>query len=142
MFEAIARGEIKALWVMATNPASRCRAPRTCASAAEARSVRRVRKRRSQRHRERRRACSPARGAWGEKDGTVTNSERRISRQRRFCRGRARPSRTGGSSRVRAPHGFAELSYHSARTMFREHAALVGFENDGRARLRHRRARA
>ena len=24
--------------------------------------------------------------AWGEKDGTVTNSERRISRQRPFCK--------------------------------------------------------
>jgi NADH dehydrogenase/NADH:ubiquinone oxidoreductase subunit G len=37
--------------------------------------------------------------AWGEKDGTVTNSERRISRQRAFCPRPERQSRTGGSSR-------------------------------------------
>jgi assimilatory nitrate reductase catalytic subunit len=38
--------------------------------------------------------------AWGEKDGTVTNSERRISRQRAFLRAPARRGRIGGSSRI------------------------------------------
>ncbi len=37
--------------------------------------------------------------AWGEKDGTVTNSERRISRQRAFLPLPGEVSRTGGSSR-------------------------------------------
>jgi assimilatory nitrate reductase catalytic subunit len=34
--------------------------------------------------------------AWGEKDGTVTNSERRISRQRAFLRLPDAPGPTGG----------------------------------------------
>src|SRR3972149_6603520 len=94
MFEAIERGEIKALWVMATNPAvslPRARAVRealgkldlfvvsdnvlsndTITAGAQ--------------------ILLPA-AAWGEKDGTVTNSERRISRQRPFLTlpGEARP---------------------------------------------------
>ena len=48
MFEAIARGEIKALWVMATNPAvSLPRAGAVRDGARQARTVRRVRERRS-----------------------------------------------------------------------------------------------
>ena len=85
MFDAIERGEIKALWVMATNPAvSLPRAGAVREALAQARTVRGVRKRRSQRHdRADAHMLLPA-AAWGEKDGTVTNSERRISRQRPF----------------------------------------------------------
>ena len=47
--------------------------------------------------------------AWGEKDGTVTNSERRISRQRPFLPPPARRGRTGGSSATwRSRMGFAD----------------------------------
>ena len=86
MFEAIERGEIKALWVMATNPA---------VSLPRAGAVREALKKLElfvvsenvldERHRRCRGAhvLLPA-AAWGEKDGTVTNSERRISRQRAF----------------------------------------------------------
>ncbi len=42
--------------------------------------------------------------AWGEKNGTVTNSERRISRQRAFCRRRGRRKPTGGSFPVSPPN--------------------------------------
>ena len=92
LFEAVLDGRIKALWIVATNPAaSMPRADRVRAALA---------------------ACPfvvvsdcwptdttrfadvvlPAAG-WGEKDGTVTNSERRISRQRAFraAPGEARP---------------------------------------------------
>ena len=85
MFEAIERGEIKALWVMATNPA---------VSLPRAGAVRDALKKlelfvvsenmltndtvSAAPH-----VLLPA-AAWGEKDGTVTNSERRISRQRAF----------------------------------------------------------
>jgi len=84
LFDACAAGKIKALWIISTNPAVSM--PDANAVAAAIREVPFV-------------AVSdimartdtgdladvllPATG-WGEKDGTVTNSERRISRQRAF----------------------------------------------------------
>src|SRR2546427_219727 len=94
MFEAVARGEIKALWVMGTNPA---------VSLPNADGVREALKKLelfvvsenvisndtvdAGTH-----VLLPAQ-AWGEKSGTVTNSERCISRQRAFLNspGEARP---------------------------------------------------
>src|SRR5262249_2120693 len=71
--------------------------------------------------------------AWGEKDGTVTNSERRISRQRRFLPlpGEAKPD-WQIVSEVAAKLGFADaFAYRSSADVFREHAALSAFENNG-----------
>ena len=71
--------------------------------------------------------------AWGEKDGTVTNSERRISRQRAFLP-RAGRGAAGLVDRQRGRRrlGFGEaFAYKSAADIFREHAALSAFENDG-----------
>jgi assimilatory nitrate reductase catalytic subunit len=71
--------------------------------------------------------------AWGEKDGTVTNSERRISRQRAFLPlpGEARPDWRIVSD-VAQRLGFAEaFGYNSPADVFREHAALSAFENGG-----------
>jgi assimilatory nitrate reductase catalytic subunit len=68
--------------------------------------------------------------AWGEKDGTVTNSERRISRQRAFLPlpGEAQPDWLIVAQRM----GFAEaFAYRSAAEIFREHANLSAFENNG-----------
>ena len=69
--------------------------------------------------------------AWGEKDGTVTNSERRISRQRACAR---RPGEARADWRiicdVAQPHGFwrgFRLSKRPA-AIFREHAALSGVD--------------
>jgi assimilatory nitrate reductase catalytic subunit len=134
MFDAIARGEIKALWVMATNPA---------ASLPRAAAVRDALKRlelfvvsenvssndtlNAGAH-----VLLPA-TAWGEKDGTVTNSERRISRQRAFLTppGEARPDWRIVAD-VAERLGFAEaFAYQSVAAIFREHAALSAFENDG-----------
>ncbi|MCI0736661.1 MAG: molybdopterin-dependent oxidoreductase, partial [Beijerinckiaceae bacterium] len=71
--------------------------------------------------------------AWGEKDGTVTNSERRISRQRAFTSpaGEARPD-WWAVSEVAKRMGFgAAFVYAGPAVIFREHAALSAFENDG-----------
>ena len=71
--------------------------------------------------------------AWGEKSGTVTNSERRISRQRAFLARPARRGPIGGSwPRWRKRLGFgAAFAFGSAADVFREHAALSAFENKG-----------
>jgi assimilatory nitrate reductase catalytic subunit len=74
----------------------------------------------------------PATG-WGEKDGTVTNSERRISRQRSFLRapGEARPDWWIVCEVARRMgHGMA-FSYAEPAEIFAEHAALSAFENSG-----------
>src|SRR5262249_18432572 len=85
MFEAIGRGEIKALWVMATNPAvslPRASAVREALSRLElfvvSENVLSNDTVNAGAH-----VLLPA-TAWGEKSGTVTNSERCISRQRAF----------------------------------------------------------
>jgi assimilatory nitrate reductase catalytic subunit len=135
MFEAIARGRIKALWVMATNPA---------VSLPRAASVREGLKTLDLFVVSENVLCNdtvdagahillPA-AAWGEKDGTVTNSERRISRQRRFLpgAGEARPD-WWIVTQVAHRMGFAaQFPYGSAAEIFREHAALSAFENGGR----------
>ncbi len=71
--------------------------------------------------------------AWGEKDGTVTNSERRISRQRAFLPlpGEAQPDWwivSEVARRLGFPRAFG---YRKPADVFREHAALSAFENDG-----------
>lgn len=71
--------------------------------------------------------------AWGEKDGTVTNSERVISRQRAFL---PSPGEARADWRIlcqlaeRLGYG-ASFDYPNAAAIFREHAALSAFENDG-----------
>jgi assimilatory nitrate reductase catalytic subunit len=134
LFEAINRGEVKALWVMGTNPA---------VSLPDADIVREAMKKLelfvvsenvlsndtvdAGVH-----VLLPAL-AWGEKSGTVTNSERRISRQRSFlpAPGEARPD-WWILSEVAKRLGFAEgFNYKSAADVFREHAALSAFENNG-----------
>ena len=66
--------------------------------------------------------------AWGEKDGTVTNSERRISRQRalRAAPGEARAD-WGIICDVARRMGFGEaFAFDGPAAIFREHAALSG----------------
>ena len=132
LFDAVRDGRVKALWIMATNPA---------ASMPRAAQVR-----------EALASCPfvvvsdcwdtdttaladvvlPA-ATWGEKDGTVTNSERRISRQRAFrsAPGEARPDwwiLAEVAKRMGWAHAFA---YRTSADIFREHAALSAFENEG-----------
>jgi assimilatory nitrate reductase catalytic subunit len=134
MFEAIARGEIKALWVIGTNPA---------VSLPDADGVRAALAKldlfvvsENVRSNDTVNAGAdvllPAQ-AWGEKSGTVTNSERRISRQRAFLAapGEAMPD-WWIVSEVAKRLGFgAAFAFDSVADVFREHAALSGFENGG-----------
>jgi assimilatory nitrate reductase catalytic subunit len=134
MFEAIERGEIKALWVMATNPAvslPNARAVRAALSSLDlfvvSENVLSNDTINAGAH-----ILLPA-AAWGEKDGTVTNSERRISRQRPFLPlpGEAKPD-WWMAAQVARRMGFAEaFNFNSAADVFREHAGLSAFENEG-----------
>ena len=71
--------------------------------------------------------------AWGEKDGTVTNSERRISRQRAFMAPPpdARPD-WWAICEVARRMGFDGFDYSGPAAIFREHAQLSAFRNEGR----------
>src|SRR4029077_13401729 len=134
MFEAMPRGEIKALWVIGTNPA---------VSLPDADGVREALKKLelfvvSENVRSNDTVNSGAHVllpalAWGEKSGTVTNSERRISRQRSFlpAPGEARPDWWMLSEVARRLGFGAAFDYKSAADIFREHAALSTFENNG-----------
>ena len=134
MFEAIARGQIKALWVIGTNPAVSLPDANVAREALKklelfvvSENVRSNDTVDAGVH-----VLLPAH-AWGEKSGTVTNSERRISRQRAFlpAPGEARPD-WWTLSEVARRLGFADaFAYKSAADIFREHAALSAFENDG-----------
>ncbi len=133
MFQAIASGKIKAVWIMGTNPAvsmpdaDRVRAALLdCDLVVVSDCVRHTDTT----------ACAdillPAAG-WGEKDGTVTNSERRISRQRSLLdmAGEARPD-WWIITQVAQRMGFADaFPYIRPAQIFREHARLSGFENEG-----------
>ena len=133
MFRAIGAGKIKAVWIMGTNPVD---------SLPDADSVRDalaqcpfvvvsdvVEKTDTTRFAH---VLLPAQ-AWGEKDGTTTNSERRISRQRAFkaAAGEAMPDWWAVCAVARRL-GFAKaFDYTGPAAIFREHAALSGVENDG-----------
>ncbi|WP_298987045.1 nitrate reductase [uncultured Roseibium sp.] len=133
LFRAVRSGKIKALWIMATNPVDSlpdadgvADALKTCpfvvvsdvTRAADTVEYANV--------------LLPA-AAWGEKDGTVTNSERRISRQRSLLDlpGETRPD-WWQLSEVACRMGFEEaFDYSGPDAIFREHAALSGHENRG-----------
>ncbi|MEX0954075.1 MAG: molybdopterin-dependent oxidoreductase [Rhizobiaceae bacterium] len=133
LFDAIAAGKVRAVWIMGTNPA---------VSMPDAGKVRSALA-----------ACPfvvvsdvmastdtmpfahvklPA-AAWGEKSGTVTNSERRISRQRSFLPlpGEARPDWDIISDVARRMGYRGAFDFASPTGIFAEHAALSGHENDG-----------
>ncbi|WP_426222786.1 molybdopterin-dependent oxidoreductase [Psychrobacter sp. DWR1-2-3] len=129
--DAILDGRIKAIWIMATNPV---------VSLPEADKFRRALA-----------ACDlvivsdcsvdsdtvkcadivlPAQG-WGEKSGTVTNSERRISRQRALkpALGLAKPD-WWILSQVATRMGLAGFDYQHPSEIFNEYVALTAYKND------------
>ncbi|HRW67254.1 MAG TPA: molybdopterin-dependent oxidoreductase [Candidatus Competibacter sp.] len=136
LFKAVADGKIKALWIMGTNPvvsmpdADQVREALRCCplvvvsdAVADTDTMRLAR------------IKLPAL-TWGEKEGTVTNSERRISRQRTFLPppGEAKPD-WWAMTQVARRLGFeAWFPFESAAAVFREHAALSGFENENARR--------
>jgi assimilatory nitrate reductase catalytic subunit len=133
MFEAVRAGKIKALWIMATNPAvslpqaSRVRdalakcplvVVSDCVAANDTLPYAHVK--------------LPAL-AWGEKDGVVTNSERCISRQRPLF---APPGQARADWRIIADvasaMGFSEaFGWRGPAQVFREWARLTAYENHG-----------
>ncbi len=133
LFDAIYDGQIKAVWIMGTNPVvSLPNADKVklaledcefvvvsdCIADTDTTALAHV--------------LLPAQG-WSEKDGTVTNSERRISRQRTLFKpaGNAKPD-WWIITQVAQRMGFEQaFNYQSPVEIFREHAALSGFENSG-----------
>ncbi|OBZ94431.1 nitrate reductase [Pararhizobium polonicum] len=133
MFRAVADGRIKALWIMATNPVVSMPDADAVAAAIAAcpfvvvSDVLQETDTTQYAH-----VLLPSLG-WGEKDGTVTNSERRISRQRAFLKapGEAKAD-WWQMAEVGRRMGFAgEFSFPSAADVFAEHAGLSAFENNG-----------
>jgi assimilatory nitrate reductase catalytic subunit len=126
LFEACASGKIKALWIMSTNPAvslpgagniarAIANVPFTVVSDIMAKTD----------TGDLANVLLPAAG-WGEKDGTVTNSERRISRQRAFLPppGQTRPDWQIICD-VAARMGWAKaFDYRGPKEIFEEYIAL------------------
>ncbi len=128
MFRAVESGQIKALWVACTNPAAslpEADRVRAAIAACEFTVVSDVTDRTDTAQLAH--VLLPATG-WGEKDGSVTNSERRISRQRAVlpAPGQARPD-WWHFAQVGARMGWpAAFDYQSPAEIFREHAAVSG----------------
>lgn len=130
LFDAVEQGKIKVLWIMATNPAVSLPESdriRKALSQCETVIVSDITNTDTTEYAD---IVLPALG-WGEKDGTVTNSERRISRQRGFSErpGLAKPD-WWAVSEVGKQLGFERaFDFNSPSDVFSEHAALSGFEN-------------
>ena len=130
LFEAVERGKIKAIWIMATNPV---------VSLPNADQVKRALEK-----------CEfvvvsdicqdtdttqyadvllPALG-WGEKDGTVTNSERRISRQKQFLDAPEHAKADWWAvAQVAKKMGFSGFDFKNSHDIFKEHAQLSAYQN-------------
>jgi assimilatory nitrate reductase catalytic subunit len=133
LFAAIDSGKVKAVWIMATNPLvsmpnrnkiesalQKCEfvVVSDCVAKNDTLNYAHV--------------AFPA-TPWSEKNGTVTNSERRISRQRTLLApaGQARPDWQIICDVARAM-GFSEgFNFSHPAQIFSEHAALSGHENKG-----------
>ncbi|WP_379544286.1 molybdopterin-dependent oxidoreductase [Psychrobacter sp. R86515] len=127
---AILDGRIKAIWIMATNPVvslpdannfrqalAECDLVIVSDCSVDSDTVK----------------CAdivlPAQG-WGEKSGTVTNSERRISRQRTLmpAAGLAKPD-WWILSQVATRMGLTGFDYQHPSEIFNEHVALTAYSN-------------
>ena len=138
LFDAVAEGKVKAIWIIATNPVvslpnadkvkdalEQCEfvVVSDCVSHSDTQDLAHVK--------------LPAAG-WSERDGTVTNSERRISRQRALLphAGDSKPD-WWIITQVARRLGFERaFPYESPVEIFREHAQLSAFENTPEQRLR------
>ncbi len=133
IFHAIDEGRVKAVWIMGTNPSvsqpeanlvrralAHCPVVIVSECVAETDTLR-------QAH-----ICLPAL-AWGEKNGTVTNSDRTLSRQRQFlpCPGEARADWQAITDVARALGYGAAFHWRSSNAVFDEYVRLTAFENEG-----------
>ncbi|MBJ7538456.1 nitrate reductase [Marinomonas transparens] len=134
LFQAIEEGKVKVVWIMSTNPmvslpdtaqvrralekcelviVSDCKAHTDTTAMAD--------------------VLLPATG-WSEKDGTVTNSERRISRQRGLLPAPGEAKHDWWAiCEVAKTLGFRDaFAFRTPCEIFAEHAALSAFENNGK----------
>lgn len=133
LFNDVKNGKVKAIWIMATNPVvsmpnadlvqeaiKECElvVVSDCIKDTDTTKLANI--------------LLPAH-AWAEKSGTVTNSERCISRQTPFLKpaGQAKAD-WWIVCEVAKAMGFDEgFEYEKVNEVFREHAELSGFENNG-----------
>ncbi len=133
MFDAVASGQIKAIWIIATNPAvsmpdagdvraalANCPLVVVSDCIADTDTIRFAH------------VKLPALG-WGEKDGTVTNSERVISRQRGFLAapGDAKPDWWIIAQVAKRMGWGAAFDYMHPAQIFAEYGAMTRFEAVG-----------
>lgn len=133
LFEAVADGRITALWIMATNPVdSLPDADRVRAAIAKCPFVAVSDVTAETDTTELAHVLLPAM-AWGEKDGTVTNSERRISRQKAFLDAPGEVKADWWQiCEVAKRLGFGDaFAFDTPSEIFSEYAAMTGFENNG-----------
>lgn len=136
LFDAVESGKIKAIWIMATNPvvsmpdADKVRAAlQNCPLVIVSDCIADTDTTR----------CAdvllPAMG-WSEKSGTVTNSERRISRQRSLiaASGQAKPD-WWIMSQVALRMDFHGFNFTCDADVFREYAQMTGLDNGGKRDL-------
>ncbi|WP_296404532.1 nitrate reductase [Psychrobacter sp.] len=128
--DAILSGKVKAIWIVATNPVvslpeadkfkkalTECDLVIVSECSKDSDTIR----------------CAdivlPAQG-WSEKSGTVTNSERRISRQRSIVPavGESKPD-WWIFSQVAKRMGFEGFDYNAPSEIFLEHATLTSYQN-------------
>lgn len=127
MFRAAADGRIKALWIACTNPVVSLPEADAVADAIKACDFTVVSDLSAQTDTARlANVLLPATG-WGEKDGTVTNSDRTISRQRAALPtpGQARADWTMFAEVGKRMGWLTAFDYASPAEIFREHAALT-----------------
>ena len=133
MFQAVGEGKIKAIWIINTNPV---------VSMPDADAVKKalagcdmVVVSDCMQHTDTTDVANVLLPAltWGENSGTVTNSDRTVSRQRPFMKG---PENARSDwwmiCQVAQKMGFTSaFNYQNEAEIFKEHAALSGFENSG-----------
>jgi len=132
LFDQVACAKVKVIWIMATNPAVSLPDSdrvRDALAHCETVIVSDVTHTDTSEFAD---ILLPALG-WGEKDGTVTNSERRISRQRAFepAIGAAKAD-WWALAEVAKKMGYVDaFDYECSADVFSEHAQLSAFENQG-----------
>jgi assimilatory nitrate reductase catalytic subunit len=137
LFRSIGEGRVKALWVMATNPAvsmpdaARVREALAACPFVVVSDVMAETDTSVHAH-----VRLPA-AAWGEKDGTVTNSERMVSRQRAVLPlpGEAKPDWWIVKEVGRRMGWRTAFAYDRPAEIWREHCRLSTYANDGARRF-------
>jgi assimilatory nitrate reductase catalytic subunit len=132
LFQAVKTGKIKAIWIMATNPAasmpelSDIHAALALCSFVVVSEIMENTDSTKFAH-----VILPALG-WGEKQGTVTNSERRISKQDAFLPAPTRALQDWQwVCAVAQKMGFNGFDFNSEKEIFVEFQALSGYKNNG-----------